>query len=78
MSDEPQQAPDLDYLFTYHEPKWEQTQLYTAIREKAHEMAVVINDSCPVGADRTAAMRQLQDCVMTANRSIALLGRSYR
>jgi hypothetical protein len=68
----------LDALFTYHKPDEYQIAHYAAVREKAREMAQVIHDSCPPSADRTAAMRQLQDTVMTANRAIALQGRSYR
>lgn len=68
----------LNDLFTYHKPDEEQIPLYAAVREKAREMAQVIHDSCPPSADRTTAMRQLQDTVMTANRAIALDGRSYR
>lgn len=68
----------LDDLFTYHSPGVDQIPLYAAVRTKAREMAQVIHDSCPPSADRTAAMRQLQDTVMTANRAIALQGRWYR
>lgn len=70
--------PLLDNLFSYHVPDDDQIPKYGAIRLQARTMAQVIHDSCPAGADRTAAMRQLQDCVMTANRAVALKGSSYR
>ncbi len=68
----------LDDLFTYHKPDEGQIPKYEAIRQQARVMADVIHHCCPPSADRTAAMRQLQDTVMTANRAIALQGRSYR
>jgi hypothetical protein len=70
--------PLLDHLFTYHAPDDTQVRQYATIREMAREMAQVIHDSCPASADRTAAIRQLQDTVMTANRAIALGGAGYR
>lgn len=65
-------------LFSYHPPSEDQIPKYNVIREAAKQFALVLHANCPPSADRTAAMRQLQDCVMTANRSIALKGRSYR
>ena len=68
----------LEDLFSYHKPSEDQIPRYTALREAALEFAKALDQACPPSADRTAAMRQLQDCVMTANRSVALRGRSYR
>ncbi len=68
----------LNDLFTYHKPDEKQIPAYEAIRQQARVLADVIHHCCPPGADRTAAMRQLQDTVMTANRAVALRGRSYR
>ena len=68
----------LENLFSYHAPTPEQVEHYNAIREKARELAYVLDQHCPASADRTSAMRQLQDAVMTANRSIACQGESYR
>ncbi|MDT2292352.1 hypothetical protein P7H15_04725 [Paenibacillus larvae] len=33
--------------FKYHAPKPEQTEKYTAIREKAKELAYLVDDLCP-------------------------------
>ena len=68
----------IDDLFTYHKPTGDQPDRYTQVRLAARTLAYAIHENCPASADRTAAMRQLQDTVMTANRSIALKGRSYR
>lgn len=78
MSQEKDRAEVLDHLFTYHAPTHDDVEHYEAIRTAARVLAYVIEEHCPASADRTAAMRQLQDCVMTANRSIALRGVSYR
>lgn len=63
---------DIENLFTYHAPNAEQQVRYQAIRAKAKEMAQVIVDSTAPGADQSAAIRKLRECVMTANASIAL------
>jgi hypothetical protein len=73
------QAPefDLDHLFTYHGPEdGIQVQAYDSIRSTAKYFAEVILRHTPAGADRTAAIRKLRECVMTANAAIALRGRS--
>lgn len=77
MQEKPQNKT-IENLFTYHAPDEDDIIHYNAIREKAKEMAYVLDEHCPPSADRTAAMRQLQDAVMTANRSIACKGDSYR
>lgn len=74
----PSSAELLDHIFTYHAPEPDQIPKYNAIREAAKVFGNVLDDNCPPSADRTAAMRQLQDCVMTANRAIALKGKAYR
>lgn len=68
----------LDHLFAYHVPTDAQVEKFNKLRKAARELANVIDEQCPCSADRTAAMRQLQACLMTANRSIACEGRSYR
>lgn len=68
----------IENLFTYHPPTEEQKTAYEHIREKAKELAVIIDVYCPPSPDRTVAMRQLRECVMTANASIATGGGHYR
>jgi hypothetical protein len=67
-------ADNLDDIFTYHTPTSDQASQYQTIREKALELAHVIVANTPQSADQTAAIRQLRECVMTANASIALHG----
>lgn len=71
-------GPEISDLFEYHAPTPEQVASMKRIREAAKALAFVIEAECPPSADRTAAMRQLQDANMTANRSIVLKGVSYR
>jgi hypothetical protein len=63
---------ELDKFFTYHPPKGDQPDRYAEIRANALHMARVINENCPDGPDKSAAIRKLRECVMTANASIAL------
>lgn len=65
-------SKQIEEWFTYHSPVADQPERYKAIRHKAKELAFVILDCTPPGADQTAAMRKLRECVMTANASIAL------
>jgi dUTP pyrophosphatase len=62
----------IDELFTYHPPTDDQKPRYTALRLQANVLAHRINQSCPDGPDKSAAIRLLRECVMTANASIAL------
>jgi hypothetical protein len=57
--------------FYYHPPTPDQSPKYTAIRAAALSFATVINDNCPDGPDKIAAMRLIRDAVATANGSIA-------
>ena len=60
-------------LFTY-----EMTTKFLLVKEAIVAAALAINEHCPPGADRTAAMRKLKEAHMTANASIVLEGKSYR
>lgn len=62
----------IEERFTYHAPTEEQVKRLKSIREKAKELAREIDSQCPPSADRTAAMRKLEEAVMTANKAIVL------
>lgn len=68
----------LEHCFKYHAPTTDQIPSYAKIRDAAKAFALVVTEECPASADRTAAFRQIQDAVMTANRSIALGGKGMR
>lgn len=70
MSDEQR----IGVWFVYHKPDNAQIKSYGEIREYASMLAQTILLNCPPSADRTAALRKLRECVMTANASIACKG----
>ncbi|MDY7222078.1 Acb2/Tad1 domain-containing protein [Halalkalibacterium halodurans] len=57
--------------FTYHPPKEDQPEKYTKIREKAKELALLIDQECPNSREKSLAMTKLEETVMWANASIA-------
>lgn len=64
----------IEQAFTYHSPEPDQIPKYSAIRGKAKEFGQLLDDLLPNCADKSAAIRLLRECVMTANASIALKG----
>lgn len=57
--------------FKYHPPKDDQNHRYEEIREKARQLACVINDHCPDSREKSLAITNLEQTVMWANSSIA-------
>ncbi|WP_371873364.1 hypothetical protein [Lysinibacillus sp. Ag94] len=57
--------------FMYHSPKEGQPAKYEAIREKAKELAYLIDEVCPNSREKSVAMTNLETAVMWANASIA-------
>lgn len=57
--------------FKYHSPKEGQPEKYTAIREKAKELAYLIDELCPNSREKSIAFTQLETSVMWANAAIA-------
>ena len=73
MSDGSKQDWDLvDHWFTYHAPNDAQGEALHALREEARTFAHLILDKVPASSDRSAALRKLRECVMTANAAIVL------
>ena len=62
----------IEDTFTYHPPTPGQTKKYEEIRDKAKEFAYILWGQCPESAEKTIALRRLQECVMFANASIAI------
>lgn len=58
--------------FKYHAPHGDQAQRYERIRTAAGDFAKLLIAQVPPCADRTAAIRKLRECVMTANAAIAI------
>lgn len=65
----------LDNWFSYYTPDADQLVAYAKLRSAAREFGGVINDLVPESADKTAAVRKLRECVMTANAAIACGGK---
>jgi hypothetical protein len=61
----------LENNFKYHAPKEGQAEKYTALRDKAKELAYLIDDLCPNSREKSVAMTNLETAVMWANASIA-------
>ena len=61
----------LENNFKYHSPKEGQPEKYTAIREKAKQLAYLIDDLCPGSREKSLAITKLEEATMWANASIA-------
>ncbi|NTZ20934.1 hypothetical protein EXW96_26465 [Paenibacillus sp. JMULE4] len=57
--------------FKYHAPKDGQPERYQAIREKAKELAYLIDELCPNSREKSLAMTNLEQTVFWANAGIA-------
>lgn len=57
--------------FSYHAPKEGQVAKYNAVREKAKELAYLIDEICPNSREKSVALTNLETSVMWANASIA-------
>ncbi len=62
---------ELENSFTYHAPKNDQPQRYEAIRNKAKELAHMLDELCPDSHEKSIAQTNLEQAVMWANKSIA-------
>jgi len=65
------EAKNHDKEFAHHEPKGDQNIRYNTLREKAKELATLIDMCCPDSREKSLAMTKLEECSMWANASIA-------
>lgn len=63
--------PKIENAFTYHAPKAGQPEMYQQIREKAKELAYLIDNLVPDSREKYLAMTKLEECTMWANAGIA-------
>ena len=63
----------IDNIFTYHAPFGTQQDRYVAIRDKAKELALLVNEACPESREKSLALTNLQQSVQMANASIAIV-----
>jgi hypothetical protein len=66
--------PAIEEMFTYRPPQTSQLPKLTRLRDAAKVFAYAIMENAPQSADRTAAIRKLRECVMTANLAIMFDG----
>jgi len=57
--------------YKYHAPQPEQIEKYEKIREKAKELAYLIDGACPKSREKSLAHTNLEQAVMWANASVA-------
>ena len=65
---------NIERIFTYHAPSSVQVEDMNTLRALARNLAKGIEQLVPAGADQTAAIRKLRECIMTANAGIILNG----
>lgn len=57
--------------FTYHRPPAVMQPVFVSIREKAKELALMIDRLVPPGREQSSALTRLEEAVMHANAGIA-------
>lgn len=61
----------IDNNYTYHAPSIEQRDKYQRLRERARDLAYLIDELCPSSREKSLAQTNLEQVVMWANASIA-------
>ena len=62
----------IENTFTYHAPFGDQQARYVNIRNKAKELAHLLNGACPDSREKSLALIKLQEAIQMANASIAI------
>jgi hypothetical protein len=64
--------PQIENNFSYHPPKSQETvDKYQVLRDKAKELAYMIENIVPNSREKSVAITHLETCVMWANAGIA-------
>lgn len=63
---------NIDETFKYHKPMGNQGERYVILREKAKELAFLIQQHTPTSREQSVALTNLQQAVMWANAAIAI------
>ena len=61
----------IENAFTYHAPKPGQPEIYKEIRDKAKELAYLLDETVPDSREKSLALTKLEEAVMWANAGIA-------
>ncbi|MCG7852443.1 MAG: hypothetical protein MIO92_07960 [Methanosarcinaceae archaeon] len=62
---------DIEHRFTYHKPGTVQALIYMEVRDKAKELAHLLNVMLPDSREKSLAFTKLEECVFWANASVA-------
>ncbi len=62
---------DLVKRFSWHAPKEGQPEKYKQLRDKAKNLAYVIDNLCPNSREKSLALTNLEEAVFWANAAIA-------
>lgn len=57
--------------FKYHAPKEGQPEKYVSIRDKAKQLAELVDELCPDSREKSLALTKIEEAVMWANAGIA-------
>ncbi len=63
--------PQIENNFKYHAPKAGQPEIYEEIRNKAKELAELIDEEVPNSREKALGMTNLEQAVMRANAGVA-------
>jgi len=63
---------NLEKIFAHHPPGESQGRRHVEIRQAGLRLALRISDLCPDSAEKTLALRKIQEAVMWANAAIAI------
>jgi hypothetical protein len=61
----------IETAFTYHPPQPGQAERYKLLRDKAHELAVLVTQETPPSREQSQALTNLEQVIMWANAAIA-------
>jgi hypothetical protein len=62
---------ELRNRFTYHPPRPGQPERYQRIRDRARELALLVDGDCPDSREKSLALTSLEEVVICANAAIA-------
>ncbi|MEK5415045.1 hypothetical protein MKX34_26820 [Paenibacillus sp. FSL R5-0636] len=63
--------PQIENNFKYHAPKLGQPEIYEEIRNKAKELAELIDEKVPNSREKASALTKVEESVFWANAGIA-------
>lgn len=62
---------DIENRFNYHAPDDEKRQRHEVVREELKTVALIVNDLCPEGREKSTAITKLEEAMYWANAAIA-------